>query len=35
MARVARNWIGDMDKPTPNTRPAGFVEKPVPLLMKK
>ncbi len=34
MARVARNWIGDRDKPAPNSRPAGFVEKPVPLLMK-
>ena len=35
MARVAAQWIGDRDKPTLNTRPAGFVEKPVPLLMKK
>jgi len=35
MARVAKNWIGDRDKPTLNSRPAGFVEKPVPLLLKK
>ncbi len=34
MALMARNQIGDRDKPTPNSRPAGFVEKPVPLLMK-
>jgi arylsulfatase A-like enzyme len=34
MARMAGNWIGDRNKPTPNSRPAGFVEKPVPLLMK-
>ena len=34
MARMARNWIGDRDKPTANSRPAGFVEKPVPLLME-
>ena len=34
MARVAKNWIGDRNKPTLNSRPAGFVEKPVPLLMK-
>ena len=33
LARVAKSWIGDRDKPTPNTRPAGFVEKPLPLLM--
>lgn len=33
MARVAQNWLGDRDKPTLNSRPAGFVEKPVPLLM--
>jgi arylsulfatase A-like enzyme len=33
LARVAKSWIGDRDKPTPNTRPAGFVEKPVPLLL--
>ena len=35
MARVARNWIGDRNKPTPNTRAAGYVAKPVPLLMHK
>ena len=35
MARVAGNWIGDRNKPTPNSRPAGFVEKPVPLLMQQ
>lgn len=35
MARVARNWIGDRNKPTLNSRPAGFVEKPAPLLIKK
>lgn len=35
MARVAKKWIGDRNEPTPNTRPAGFVEKPLPLLMKK
>lgn len=34
MAKVASAWIGDRDKPTPNTRPAGFCEKPVPLLLK-
>lgn len=34
MAEMAGNWIGDRDKPTANSRPAGFVEKPVPLLMK-
>ena len=34
MAEMAGKWIGDRDKPTANTRPAGFVEKPVPLLMK-
>ncbi len=34
MARMAGNWIGDRDKPTLNSRPAGFVEKPVPLLLK-
>jgi hypothetical protein len=34
MTRMARNWIGDRDKPTANSRPAGFVEKPKPLLMK-
>ena len=34
MAKMAGNWIGDRNRPTPNTRPAGFVEKPVPLLMK-
>jgi len=34
MAQMARNWIGDRDKPTANSRPAGFVEKPVPLLLK-
>jgi len=34
MAQMARNWIGDRNKPTPNSRPAGFVERPVPLLMK-
>lgn len=33
LARVARNWIGDREKPTLNSRPAGFVEKPVPLLL--
>jgi arylsulfatase A-like enzyme len=35
MARVAKNWIGDINKPTPNSRPAGFVEKPVPLMMER
>ena len=35
MAQMAGNWIGDREKPTPNSRPAGFVEKPVPLLMKR
>lgn len=35
MARVAGNRIGDRNKPTPNSRPAGFVEKPVPLLMQQ
>ncbi len=35
MARVARKWIGDRNAPTPNARPAGFVEKPVPLLMEE
>lgn len=34
MARMAGNWIGDRGRSTPNTRPAGFVEKPLPLLMK-
>jgi len=34
IAQMARNWIGDRGKPTPNSRPAGFVEKPVPLLRK-
>jgi arylsulfatase A len=34
MARVAGNWLGDRNKPTANSRPAGFVEKPLPLLMK-
>ena len=34
LARMAGKWIGDRDKPTANSRPAGFVEKPVPLLMK-
>ncbi len=34
MATMAKNWIGDRNKPTANSRPAGFVEKPVPLLMK-
>ena len=34
MGQMARNWIGDRDKPTPNSRPAGFVEKPVPLLLE-
>ena len=34
MAQMAGNWIGDRNKPTPNTRPAGFVEKPLPLEMK-
>jgi len=34
VAQMVRNWIGDRDKPTPNSRPAGFVEKPAPLLMK-
>lgn len=33
-ADMARKWIGDRNMPTPNSRPAGFVEKPVPLLMK-
>jgi len=32
IARMAKNWIGDRDKPTLNSRPAGFVEKPVPLV---
>jgi len=35
VAEMAREWIGDRDKPTPNSRSAGFVEKPVPLLMKQ
>jgi arylsulfatase A-like enzyme len=35
LAGMARKWIGDMDKPTPNTRPAGFVEKPIPRTLKK
>jgi len=35
MAQMARNWIGDRDKPTPNSRPAGFVEKPKPLVLKR
>lgn len=35
VAQMAQNWIGDRDKPTPNSRPSGFVEKPVPLLMKQ
>lgn len=35
MADVARRWIGDRNRPAPGSRPAGFVEKPVPLLMKK
>lgn len=34
MAEVARNWIGDRDQSTLNSRPAGFVEKPLPLLLK-
>lgn len=34
VAQMAGNWIGDRDKPTSNSRPAGFVEKPVPLIMK-
>ncbi len=34
MAQMDGNWIGDRNKPKQNTRPAGFVEKPVPLLMK-
>jgi arylsulfatase A len=34
MARMAGSWLGDRGKPTQNSRPAGFVEKPVPLLMK-
>ncbi len=34
MAQMAGNWIGDRNKPTQNTRPAGFVEKPLPLLLK-
>ena len=34
MAQMAGNWIGDRNKPTPNTRPAGFVEKPLSLEMK-
>lgn len=33
-AGMARAWIGDHNQPTLNSRPAGFVEKPVPLLMK-
>lgn len=35
MTKMARAWIGDRNRPTPNSRPAGFVEKPVPLLMGK
>jgi len=35
MARIAANWIGDLNKATPNSRPAGFVEKPVPLKIEK
>ena len=35
VAQMAREWIGDRDKPAPNSRAAGFVEKPVPLLMKR
>lgn len=35
MARIAANWIGDRNEPTPNSRPAGFVEKPVPLQIEK
>ncbi len=35
MAQIARNWIGDRDKTVPGSRPAGFVEKPVPLLLMK
>jgi len=35
MAQIAREWIGDRDKPAPGSRPAGFVEKPVPLLLMK
>lgn len=35
VARMAGNWLGDRNKPTANSRPAGFVEKPVPLLMVK
>jgi len=34
MAEMVRNWIGDRDQPTLNSRPAGFVEKPLPLLIK-
>ena len=34
VAQMARNWIGDRYMPTPNSRPAGFVEKPVPLQLK-
>lgn len=34
MAEVARRWIGDRNQHAPGSRPAGFVEKPVPLLMK-
>ncbi len=31
-AEIARKWIGDRGKLTPNSRPAGFVEKPRPLV---
>jgi arylsulfatase A len=31
-AEMARKWIGDRDRPTLNSRPAGYEAKPVPLL---
>jgi arylsulfatase A-like enzyme len=34
LAEMARRWIGDRDKPTPNSRAAGFVAKPVPLVLE-
>ncbi len=30
-AEMARQWVGDRNRPTPQSRPAGYVEKPVPL----
>lgn len=35
MATIARTWIGDRNCATPHTRPAGYVEQPVPLLKEK